>query len=108
VVEGGGLAVAYDKQLAVENRARLPVGGDDLGKAGGDVVTRAREDTAILAVGGDLHPHAVPLPFCGDVGGNKPRPVVLLDRVGELQRTEDKLALVARPGAPPFETGKKV
>ena len=97
VVERRHDAVAHDEQLAVEHRVERLEGGDDLREAGGDVVARAREDAHLSAPGGDLHAHAVPLPFGGYLVGIEPGPVAFLDRVRQHQRAEYGLAFRVGP-----------
>jgi hypothetical protein len=63
IVERRNLARAHDQQLAVE---RHPVGDrrDDVGKGAPDVVPRARVEPPVPAAADQLHPDAVPFPFC--------------------------------------------
>ena len=108
VVERGDDAVAHDQQFAVEHRVEWLEGGDDLREACRDVVARAREDAHLAAPGGDLHAHAVPFPFGGNLVGVEPGPIAFLDRMRQHQRAENGLALGAGARAAVLEPGEEV
>ena len=110
VVEGRDGAGASDEQLAVDH-GRSGDGGEgrrDLGERRGDLVAGAREQARFAAGGRDLHAHAVPFPFGGDLVRREVAPVAFLDRMREHERAEDRLVLVRGFLSPAFEPGEEI
>ncbi len=110
VVEGRDGAGAGHEQLAVDH-GRAGDGGEgcgDLGERRGDLVAGAREQARLAASCRDLHAHAIPFPFGGDLVRREVAPVAVLDGMREHERAEHRLVLVRGLLSLALEPGEEI